>query len=189
MLVELEEYKSYLKIYDTKYDSELTSFILSVENRVKNFLNSEILARDYIELYSGNDSSYLSLNKIPIISVSKVEKYDIGTKTWGELLLNVDYYRMEIIDNLLFLEGYMFEMGEYNYRITYRAGYETVPDLIKHACKELVKLYYDDSPYGNNRLGLVNINDGISGSQNYSIDREAEAKILNKILIYKNYYV
>lgn len=140
MLVELEEYKSYLKIYDTKYDNELLSFILSVENRIKNFLNSEILAQNYTELYNGNDSSYLSLYKIPIISVNKIEKYDTGTKTWIELLLNVDYYRMEIIDNLLFLDGYMFETGVYNYRVTYRAGYETIPDLIKHACKELVKV-------------------------------------------------
>lgn len=187
MIIPLESYKQYLKITSTTYDEDLEVFINSAELRVKNYLNSNIVSTQYMELLDGNNSSHLILSYIPIISIDKIEAYE--DKVWKELVSNVDYYRKEIIDNELFLDGYYFVEGTKNYRITYTAGYEEIPYDIILACKELVKLYFDDSPLGNNRLGLSNISDSISGGQNFSIDKTAEERILNKIQIYRNYYV
>lgn len=63
----------------------------------------------------------------------------------------------------------------------------TVPSDIQLACMELLKITYANSPIsGDGRLGFLSVsNNAGGGSQNLSIDPEAEQKILNKIANHK----
>lgn len=45
--------------------------------------------------------------------------------------------------NSILYSPYGFEHGEQNISVSYRAGWETIPDVLESACQELVKLLFD----------------------------------------------
>lgn len=186
-MIPIEEYKQYLKIVDNAYDGELQTIIDAVEQRVKNYLNVEIEAKTYTELISGMGTSSTTLLQVPIISVNKIEHLiDPSQDIWYELVRGQDFTRLIIVDNgILIMDGTIFAKGYLNYRVTYDAGYSTIPEDIKLACKELVKIEFDNAPFGQNKLGVLNSSNNFGASGSLNIDPEIESKILKKIERYR----
>lgn len=192
-LVTLAKYKEYLKIADTSFDTQLTDIQSAVEKRVKEYLGRDIEATTYTdELYGGMGDECLVLRQFPITAVTAIKRYDgldgSGTEIWTTLVQGTDYER-KIIDAeaiAVVLDGNTFADGDYNYKITYTAGYSTIPSDIQQACKELLKITWDNSPLSHNRLGFLSTsNNGGSATENLTLDGEIEMKILKKIERYK----
>lgn len=187
-LVSDAAYKYYLNINPSEtITNNLTPLISSAEKKVKEYLNRDIEATTYTsEIYNGSGCNELMLRQTPVTAVTTIEYYegyDSG-EDWYALTLGTDYERKIIPTqaNSVILDGYEFVEGVQNYRVTYTAGYSTVPADIQQACKELVALYWNASPMKNNWIGLQTANNNAgSATQNLTIDTEAEQKILNKI--------
>ncbi len=192
-LVTLANYKAYLKIADASQDTNLTVIQTAVEKRVKNFLNRDLESATYTdEYYTGKGSNKLVLRQYPITSVASIKRYDgisSGSEIWTTLVAYTNYDRL-VLDAeacYIYLDNGQFECGvDNNYKITYTAGYSSIPDDIQMACKELLKVVWDNSPINQNRLGFLNASSNAgSGSENLSIDPDIENKILKKIEHYK----
>lgn len=190
-MITLEEYKRYLKIQNITYDEELQNIINAVETKVEQFLNRNLLAQDYVEYYDGSGSELLILRNIPVNSVSKIEYYEgriNNVDIWTEWTQDNQYSRLLIPKEKhgIILEGGIFIKGIQNFRITYNAGYATLPYDINLACKELVKIALDNSPLGKSYLGVTAISDNTGGSsQNITFEDDRENKVLQKIEHYK----
>lgn len=193
-LVTLANYKLYLKVSDTTQDTNLTTLQSAVEKRVKEYLGRDLESATYTnELYDGNDSNELVLRQSPITAVTTIAYYEgldsNDAETWTTLVQGSDYERKIISPRLVsvILDTYTFVLGSQNYRITYTAGYSAIPDDIQMACKELLKIAWDNSPLNKNRLGFLSTSDGAGGiSQGLSLDPDIENKILKKIQHYRS---
>jgi len=54
-------------------------------------------------------------------------------------------YKIENVNRAVLYNTYRWACGHRNIFISYRAGYETIPDAIQSLCQELVKVLYDKS--------------------------------------------
>lgn len=188
-LVTLAKYKDYLKITTTTYDTLLTDIQSAIEKRVKEYLLRPIESATYTdELYDGSGDECLVLRNFPITAATTIKEYQgldsNNAETWYTLVQGTDYDR-KLLDAEAFairMDGYTFAKGDLNYKITYTAGYTSIPDDIQMACKELLKITWDNSPSNLNRLGFLSISDSAgSANENLSLDGEIEMKILKKI--------
>lgn len=192
-LVTLANYKAYLKIGDTSQDTNLTVLQSAVEKRIKNFLNRDLESATYTdEYYTGKGTNKMVLRQYPITSVTTIKRYDGisgSSEVWTTLVALTDYDRLVLDTEACYinLDNGQFESGvDNNYKITYVAGYSSIPDDIQMACKELLKVTWDNSPINQNRLGFLSASSNAgSGSENLNIDPEIENKILKKIEHYK----
>lgn len=187
MIESLANVKAYLHIpnAEEEVDDYLTSFCEQVDEIIKNFLSRDLETAEYTELYNGSGKDKLVLRQAPITEVTTIELWD-GTE-WDEIT-DSDYDRLYIVprSNSFITEGYVFSKGDYNYQITYTAGYsdDDMPKSIKKAFNELVKIAYDNSPIKNNTLGKLSKVEG--GNLVVNIDVKAQEKILDDIWSYRS---
>lgn len=193
-MILLGEYKEILEITGNTEDEFIEQARLEVEGKVKSFLNRDLEASDYIELYDGNGDEELSLNQFPINSVSKIEVYmgldGSGDESWTEYVQAEEYERLVIpaSKDKIYMIGACFPEGDQNIRITYNAGYEIIPYEIQQACKKLMLLYYSEVKK-NKSLGKSSVSDSSGFSKTTSFDLQAEERILKSIERYRAWNV
>lgn len=130
-VMEFAESAGYVDISDDN------TFIESVINqKTKEFHNycgvEQFLSKQYIEYYDGNGSNLLFPYKTPIISVTSI--YDDHDWVYGvdTLIASTSY---KVVDNRrIYNKDGVFTKGNQNIKITYTAGYVSIPDDLKLAC-------------------------------------------------------
>lgn len=127
-LTTLEKVKAYLEIAadDTGRDEVLTRLITSAQATIENYCRRKFEAADYEENFDG-PARRIFPKQYPVISVSSLVYGDNDTAI-------EDYKNRGTHIDLI-----------YNYcdiDISYRAGYESVPDDLEQACIMLVDYYY-----------------------------------------------
>ena len=142
-LVTLAEYKAYAGIASTNQDTQISAIIPVASQIVKSFCRRTFV--DYVnerkeEVYSGGWSK-LYLKEYPILSIISVEaSVDYG-KTYTELVEYTDYV-LDAEDGTI-TSIYTTEFPKYvnGYKVTYTAGYETLPEDLKVAVLDLITYY------------------------------------------------
>jgi len=144
-LITVAEYKSYSGISSTNQDAQITALIPKVSELVKNICRRTFV--DYVDDFKTETKRSLTNNQFfaretPVISVSAVEFSDDFGKTYSTLVEYQDY----VVDT----EAGAVEVIAYPYvdysrvnafRVTYNAGYETIPQDLKMAILDLVQYY------------------------------------------------
>jgi hypothetical protein len=135
---------------------ELYNFLISaVSKKIESHCFRKFEAQDYTERTHGTNDDWIMTKQYPIISVSSVIYYGdpVGTIT-STVSLDDIYIDEE--------KGYIYNsniyyLGRYNYEISYRAGYEEIPDDLKLICLEMVIEAYNSTTQNHNirseRLG------------------------------------
>jgi len=142
-LCSLDEVKSYLEM-DSDTDNQddlLESFINQITESMENFCGVEqFLAKDYTEYFDGKYSDVLFPNHCPVNTVSGI--WNDTAWSWGSST-EVDATTYRIVDsNRIALRLSTFAGTTQNIKITYNAGYATIPGDLKLACiKEVARLY------------------------------------------------
>jgi hypothetical protein len=148
-LVTLAEYKTYAGISSTNQDAEIAQLIPAVSELVKTLCGRTFV--DYVndskqEVFKGGYSK-LYLDEYPLLSVSSVEFSSDYGSTYTELVEFTDY-AIDKSDNSIIAigrdsRGRPLEFAEYTngYRVTYYAGYETLPTDLKIAILDLITYY------------------------------------------------
>jgi hypothetical protein len=145
-------------------DADYVETLINVaSDRIKTYIGFDLKETTYTdEIYSGNGRHNLFLRKFPIVSVISVKEWD----TYNNVLLDT---LVENQDYLVYLaEGYIYMRGGWwksisNYRITYKAGYSTIPYDIKMACAMLANMYYD-------KKGSANMKSESIGDYSYTAE-------------------
>ncbi len=149
-LITLEDYKTYKGMAKTDQDGKITFLISSVSALIKAYCGQSLidnwdepLVEDITLPY---DTNQLYLNAYPIREIVSVEE------AFGGYMGGLD---STIHIPVIFNTGYGFSIGSgkltrvggnwsRTVRVTYKAGYETVPEQIKLAAIELVSYYFNE---------------------------------------------
>lgn len=139
-LVTLQEVKNYKGISSTNQDAVITSIIPKVSQLVKT-----ICKRSFIDYVDDDKVEYhrggllILPHEIPILSITSLEYSGDYGQNYTTLNEGIDYIvdpdTSDIHPTLTFPEGVKA------YRLTYKAGYEELPEDLKLAVLDLVDYY------------------------------------------------
>jgi len=185
-LVELADYKMTLGISGSSEDTKLSQYSLEIDEKVKNYLGRDIEETSYTELYDGSGNNRLVVEQYPIVSITSLEVYQglnaDDTENWDTWVQGEDYDRLMNEDNSVFLGGTTFPKGDMNIRLTYIAGYSSIPDDIQNVCKKLMILIYKKIDEG--LMGVNSKSNTVGASMSDTYDLE-ESKVLKEIEYYR----
>lgn len=166
-LVTLAEVKQYAGINSTNQDTSISTLIPMVSAFVKNYCNRSFVdhyGTALVEVVSGG-GSYIYLNEAPIRDITSVEYSVNFGATYAPLTPLVDYVHDVDADRIqalgftnvsdynsppfvatiqntpTFVSQPIFRKHPNGYRVTYRAGYPSVPSDLKLAVIDLVMYY------------------------------------------------
>ena len=140
VLCSLDDLKSYLQIAGASKDVILESIKAAVEALVKTYTGRDLLipGADYLEYYDGDGTAILRVAQRPVVSITSI--YSDPARLWpaASLIPASDYVVDDLRDNnagLITLNDYRFLSGRKATKISYKAGYATVPSDLSHAVK------------------------------------------------------
>lgn len=142
-LISLDTLKEALEITGNEDDSLLRALI----NRATDIIESYCNGRRFIstaytnEEYDGKGSDYLNLKHYPVTTLTSIDRRigDFANPSWGAL--SNSFYKL--IDDGERGPGQVYYSGKFvrgvrNYRVTYTAGFATIPNDLQQACITLV---------------------------------------------------
>lgn len=141
----LADLKTYLQITttDAARDALLTAIKTAVEKRISNLVRHDLLAATYTEYYDGDGSDTLLLEHYPVITLTSI--HDDTDRAFGSSTAKTAY---EIADarnyekGILELYDEVFDDGQKNIKVVYKAGYATIPADLAHAVKVICQQEY-----------------------------------------------
>ena len=141
-LVTKAEYKAYAGLTSTNSDVAIDALIPKVSALVKSICRRSFV--DYVndslvEYFEEFTSSYVP-KESPILAVSSLEYSSDYGNTYTTLTEYTDYVHSRATDTVKCLTG-DFIAGTNAYRITYTAGYESIPEELKLAVMDLITYY------------------------------------------------
>lgn len=141
-LITRQEYKTYAGIKSTNYDSEIDALIPRVSEFIKNYCRRSFV--DFmddtakVETFDGGVKE-LILKETPVVSITSVELSQDYGQTWSVLTKYTDWINRG--DSIVSLSNTGFPTRLVGYRVTYKAGYEDVPQDLALAVMDLITYY------------------------------------------------
>lgn len=146
MLITLAEAKSYIGVSDTSEDTEITDLITAAGGALEGFCQRHLEEIEVTEYQDGRSVRTVYLrepaNAKPTIYQDNDHAWGASTQiTASDLLWVGDRDGTSRV--VEYLDNY-FTAGQKNLKIVYNAGFSTIPDAIKHACKIQVARMYTE---------------------------------------------
>jgi len=144
-LTSLANAKEHLNIpvSETSQDTILTRFIGQASKTIERYLDRFIIKREYIEFQDGRNQNRIMLRNYPADKPSELRIDHSSEFTDADTLIETDDYEIDTLGNeVIFIER-IFPRGTRNIKITYDAGFTTVPEDIESACLWMVEWYFD----------------------------------------------
>ena len=159
-LCDLSDVKESLDIpsSDTSKDNILIRKINQASQQISNYCSRIFQIDDYVEEYNGSHIDQLLLNQRPINTVTSLEYRATSLNTDNWYPINNTYYHLDLTAGILKL---LFNAsGRWDkWRVTYNAGYETIPSDLSEAAVLLACYYY------NNKTGVTQVQEQQEGSR------------------------
>jgi uncharacterized phiE125 gp8 family phage protein len=158
-LTSLSTAKEYLGISGTSKDDLIRRLINASTEYIENYCKRRFISTTHTnEMYDGNNYSEIQLKNYPIVSVSSLQYRDSldysGGGSWESVNASDYYYEADtgrvyvVSGNLSFESGISqrgFNHGFRNWRVTYIAGYATIPYDLEEACLQLINYLYKNA--------------------------------------------
>ena len=148
-LITLQTYKDLEGLKSNNDDTRLAAIVTSVSQLVKTYCANSLVdfvTEEKIEnLNIEFASSKVQTTESPIISVTKVEEKQANATSYNTLTTDTDYYVDEPTDTIIRLSSgreKSWETGFGTVKLTYKAGYVTLPADLKLAVCDLVTYYF-----------------------------------------------
>jgi len=146
-LVSLDDAKEVLSITGDAEDDKIINLINRATDIIETYCNGRRFASTTHtnEIYDGTGDYYLPLEHYPVTTLTSVERRtgDFDTPAWEAL--ESAFYDLdddgERGPGMVYHSGGFME-GARNYRITYTAGYTTIPNDLQQACFKLIAFLY-----------------------------------------------
>ena len=158
-LITLQEYKAYEGITSTTQDTEISTIIPKVSEFVKNICRRTFVDwRDdqKVEVYNGG--SVLLLQEAPVIQIFGIEKSENYGQTYTSLTEFTDWVLDSENQQILPIGVPEFRKLINGYRVSYTAGYETIPEDLKLAVLDLVTYYMKNQGAVQSQVAITTTN-------------------------------
>jgi len=160
-LTTLAQAKSHLSISpsDSLQDARIEMFINAASEKIERYTNRLLVSQGTIEeLQHGRRENILLLKHWPIIAVSEISiDYTAAHTAPANVLVATDYTISDDLNSVLLINS-TFPVGFNNVKISYTAGYVTIPSDLELACLWLVEWYYLSRTRGD--MGRTTISKG-----------------------------
>lgn len=151
-LVTKSEYKTYTGISSTNQDAEIDLLIPKVSELIKTYCRRnfiDFIDEARIEVFEGGYGNLL-LKESPVTQVISVQQSTDYGQTYTKLTKFVDWVQSG--DHVVAINPEGFKPLINGYKVSYFAGYETVPEDLKLAVLDLITYYRkNDGSVHNNR--------------------------------------
>lgn len=142
-LITLAEYKAYAGINSTNQDDEIEAIIPKASQLTKTYCRRTFV--DYVndakvEIHSGGLES-IQLQEFPLIRVNSVEYSTDYGQTYIDLVEYTDFAVDLEYSSIIPIGTDVFPKYVNGYKVSYLAGYETIPEDLKVAVMDLVTYY------------------------------------------------
>lgn len=146
-IITLNEAKEFLRIRASADDTLLTSLILAVTEWGQKYTNRQFGSRQFIGYFAGLKISrseiyrFLTIRRSPLTEVSQVEIMQSGS-----YIAFTDYQEKPTSSfaRLLFPGVVNCDPVPYPIKVSFTAGYEDVPEIIKTALKTHLSFLYEN---------------------------------------------
>lgn len=142
-LVTLQEYKDYAGITSTTQDTQISSLIPKISEMVKVYVGRRLV--DWFdtpkeEFFNGG-YPLLMLEESPVVNIFDIDySIDYG-QTYNSLVEFVDYVFNKSTGTIDVLGIDKFPKQTNAFRVTYSAGYASIPEDLKLAVLDLISYY------------------------------------------------
>jgi len=168
-LVTIGDYKRYKGIRSEDNDPTISLLIAAVSDFVANYTGRNFLKyanTDKIEYFNALANHYYMPEEFPLLSVSEVAVSTDGGVTFTTLVENTDYFVDTDNDMIISNTGYpnfvyATNIGFHSGKITYRAGYNTIPNDLKIAVLDLVHYYIKEEYTPSKSLQSANVQNAV----------------------------
>lgn len=124
---------------DVTTDTLLEDIINSVSSLFETYTNRKFKSRDYTEYYNGMDKSLLFTNQYPISSVLGI--WDDSEWIWDDNT-EIDSSKYRVVNEYIIFKDVILRNYNENIKITYTAGFTSIPYDLKQACiSESARIY------------------------------------------------
>ena len=168
-LITLDDYKLLEGVNSTQYDEKFEKLITSVSKLVRTYCNSEFdtyaTSPGYTELFDIQWDTYtVQLKYSPVISITNVYERSSQSSAYTELFSNgagspaeYSWYLDSVSDSIFRTQ----ESGKYkswpcgvgSVKVTYLAGYVTVPTDLELAVADIITYYHKDEQKERQSIG------------------------------------
>jgi len=195
-LTTVAKVKAHLKKTDTTDDALLAALVLSAQAMIEKYCQRHFDAADYgPEYYDGNGECDLLLNEFPLISITSL--YVDAERVYGSDCLLVegtdfvkykDEGRIELLTETTgsYVSASGFVKAPLAVKVSYRAGYATIPYDLELAANEMVAFLF------NNRGVVRNVQSQSIGGYSESFGNASAAvaipsNVVSLIESYRNF--
>lgn len=142
-LTSVSNVKSWAGISGDSDNTLIESLIAACDEHVKALLLGRVLeSAEYVEKLDGTGFDFLTLSQRPVTEVAEVKiDADRGFGSGIEALAS-DEYDLDADTGMLYRVAATWPFGRRNIRVTYTAGYATVPADVTQAANEIVAEWY-----------------------------------------------
>ena len=149
-LITLQQFKDAEGITNPRDDYKISRIIDSVSELVKNYC-----ANTFVDFFSTNkveeftidwDTHAVQLRESPVNTIVSVEKRDSITQSYSAVP-TTEFYLDKTTDSILYVSGNSYQnwpRGVAAVKITYTAGYSSVPFDLQIAVIDLINYYFKD---------------------------------------------
>jgi hypothetical protein len=135
------DYKTYANIKSTNEDGIIDFLLPKVSQLVKTYCRRtfvDYMDEDKVEIFTGGYDT-LILSETPVVSIASVQYSADYGQTYTALTEYTDWVLDS--DKILSLATDGFKRAPKGYKVTYRAGYDDVPNDIELAVLDLISYY------------------------------------------------
>ena len=135
--------KTYLKIpaLETSKDSLVEFWINAASQYIENGTERKLKAQSLVEYVNGRKANFILTSEWPINSISEIKVDASGDFSDASTIMTSSEYAIGENAQVIVLKRLMFPLGYRNIKVTYNAGYATIPSDLEDACLWLVKYY------------------------------------------------
>jgi len=174
--------KSYLKIptAETSYDALVEHWINAASQYIETQTNRKLVAQSIVEYQSGRKSNCIIPREYPINSVSEIKVDQSGLFTDPATIISSSEYGIGEESAYIVAYSMIFPAGHRNIKLTYNAGYSTIPSDLVDATLWLVaqfRMIRDSGDIGRPQRG--------KGDESSTILQTAPQHVIDIINSYK----
>lgn len=141
-----------IQIVDTLW---LEALLDKTVDRMERYCHRTFPSTVYVdEEYSGGGSNLLMVRNFPVTAFVRLQYR--SALVWADVVATS--YRREDANGFIFLRSSIFSEADLNYRVSYTAGFTTIPDELHDLCLDIAAQYYyaggRDPRLKSDRLGM-----------------------------------
>lgn len=140
-LITKAEYKAYADLKTPNHDAEIDALIPKVSEFVKTYCNRafvDYLDESKVEYFNGGYGHFI-LKEWPIVAIDSVEYSSDYGQTYASITEFVDWVHDDGYIVATSPDGFKKQLR--GYKITYKAGFESLPEDLKLAVMDMVSYY------------------------------------------------